>query len=90
MITNNAIVISFTGAYRHVFSAMKNCSEAMETVSVHEEKLSSLGLLSFETKAIVLHLEQTLLKLGSHHQLTRGVFYCLIVPTDIPGQSFIR
>ncbi len=80
----------FAGAYRHVFSTMKECTQAIETVRAHEEKLSTLGLLNFDTKATVLHLEQTLLKLGSHHQLTRGVFYCLIVPTDIPGQLFIR
>lgn len=76
-------------AYKSAFSVLHDCQDAMQVVLDHEKQLADLGLLDFESKATLLHLEQTLLKLSASTNLCRGVFYSLSIPLK-KGYTVVR
>ena len=70
---------------------INKCSSGMNALLKYEADIFSKGILQDSTDGWTLFdLEQTLLTLGSHKNLTKGVFYCLALPATEGSPTIVR
>ena len=82
----------FAAVLTQVNQALNQCVKGMDAVMKHEGELFARGLLPDNSSEgwPLLELEQTLFTLGSHKDLTKGVFYCLAIPANETCPAFVR
>ena len=86
MVRSSLILYDICFIYAEVLgqvnAVLNQCSSGMDSLLKHEAQLFNTGILqeSAEEGWKLLELEQTLLTLGSYKDMTKAVFYCLVLP----------
>ena len=80
-----------TVTVRDLDYTLARCNYGLSAAFDMHEELFRLGILAND-RLELLHLEDSLLKLAAMKgkQLCKGIFYCLVMPVDLEGESYIR
>ena len=74
---------TFSDAHLELNNVLEQCEAGMNALHEHENTLFEKSLLSFSPSDwSLLDMEQSLFHLGAVKDLTKGVFYCLAVPSQ--------